>query len=130
MARHRRRHRVVVATLGIEDRLASLNERTRLLDSMPELDSMAIVELIAALEDRFGLTIDEEEITGEVFESIGTLAAFVEQQRRRPEIAGPQPRADHRPEPAGAAGPSGLAGVPGADRRGIHGVRHLPEGAG
>lgn len=72
---------VVATTLGIEDRLASLNGGTQLLDSMPELDSMAIVAIITALEDRFGVTIDGDDITGDVFESIGTLAAFIAEQR-------------------------------------------------
>ena len=42
---------------------------------------MAIVELIVALEDRFGFEVDEDDITGDVFESVKSLAAFVEQQR-------------------------------------------------
>ncbi len=40
------------------------------------------------------------------------------------------PRPDHRPEPAGPVRPAGLAGVPGADRRGVRRHRGLPEGQG
>ena len=72
---------VVVTTLGIEDRAPSLHAGTELLDSLPELDSMASVELIVALEDQFDLEVDEEQISGEVFETIGSLAAFVDAQR-------------------------------------------------
>lgn len=68
----------IVETLGIHDRAAELDVGTPLLDSLPELDSMAIVALIVALEDRFGIEIDEDDITGDVFESVGTLARFVD----------------------------------------------------
>jgi acyl carrier protein len=71
---------VVVATLGIEDRADSLNASTELLGSLPELDSMAVVELVAALDTRFGIETGDDEITGEVFETLGSLAAFVEQK--------------------------------------------------
>ncbi len=69
---------VVVETLGIEDRAATIDASTPLLGSMPELDSMAVVELVAALETRFGITIDDDDVTGEVFETLGTLTALVE----------------------------------------------------
>jgi acyl carrier protein len=68
----------IVTTLGIEDRAATLTVSTLLFGAMPELDSLAVVELAAALETRFGLVIDDEEFTGEVFETVGSLAEFVE----------------------------------------------------
>lgn len=72
---------VVASVLGIEDRAAGLDASTRLLGSMPELDSMAVLELITALESRFGITVTDEEVTGEVFETLGGLAAFVDSKR-------------------------------------------------
>lgn len=72
---------VIVKTLGIEDRLAGLDPSTPLFGSMPELDSLAVVELAAALEARFGFEIDDADFTGDVFETVGTLAEFVEQSR-------------------------------------------------
>jgi acyl carrier protein len=68
---------VLVATLGLEDRADDLNASTALFGQLPELDSMAVVELVYALEDRFAITIEGEEITAEVFETLGSLAAFV-----------------------------------------------------
>ena len=73
---------VLVKTLGIQDRADSIDESTPLFGSMPELDSLAVVELAASLEEEFGFEIDDEDFTGEVFETIGTLAEFVEQHRR------------------------------------------------
>jgi acyl carrier protein len=72
---------VVVHVLGLEGRADDLDPSTPLLGSLPELDSMAVVELVTALEDRFGLEFDEDDITGDVFETMGSLAAFVNRQR-------------------------------------------------
>jgi len=72
---------IVVQTLGIQDRANSLDESTPLLGSLPELDSLAVLELVTALEERFGIDVDESEISGEVFETLGALANFVESER-------------------------------------------------
>jgi acyl carrier protein len=72
---------VLVRTLGIEDRAASITAETALLGELPELDSLAVVELATALEDHFSVVIDDEDFTGDVFESVGTLAAFIDAKR-------------------------------------------------
>ena len=54
---------------------------TPLLDSLPELDSMAVLELILALEERFDITIEDDDITAEMFETLGSLATFVDERR-------------------------------------------------
>ena len=69
---------VVVETLGVEDRAAELTADHPLLGSLPELDSMAVLELVLALEQRFGIEIDGDDITAEIFETIAALAAFVD----------------------------------------------------
>ena len=72
---------VVVSTLGIEDRADTLTPSTPLLGALPELDSMAVVELVTALEARFGFEVSDDEITGDVFETLGSLASFVESKQ-------------------------------------------------
>jgi acyl carrier protein len=67
----------VIETLAIEDRADALDAETP-LTSIPELDSMAIIELVVELERRFGVEFDDEDVTAEVFETIGSLAAFVD----------------------------------------------------
>jgi acyl carrier protein len=69
---------VIVSSLGIEDRAASLTASTPLFGEMPELDSLGVVELAAALETQFGLVIDDDDFTGDVFETVGSLAEFIE----------------------------------------------------
>lgn len=67
---------IVIETLGIEDRADAL-EATTSLDSFPELDSMAILELLHELEERFGIEIDGDDVTADVFETLASLTAFV-----------------------------------------------------
>ncbi len=50
---------------------------TPLLGSVPELDSMAVVDLLTALEARFELRVDDDTITAETFETVGSLHAWV-----------------------------------------------------
>jgi acyl carrier protein len=69
---------VVVGTLGVEDRSDALDATSPLLGSVPELDSMAVLELVCALEQRFGITIEGEDVTADVFETLASLAAFVD----------------------------------------------------
>ncbi|SCX07178.1 acyl carrier protein [Mycolicibacterium fluoranthenivorans] len=73
---------VIVKTLGVEERAHTLTASTALFGGMPELDSLAVVALAVALERAYGFEIDDEDFRGEVFETIGTLAGFVEDQLR------------------------------------------------
>jgi acyl carrier protein len=72
---------VIVKTLAIQDRAYRLDESTELFGSMPELDSMSVVALAVNLEREFDFEIDDEDFRGEVFDTIGTLADFVEQRK-------------------------------------------------
>ena len=51
-----------------------------LLGAIPELDSMAVVSIITALEEDFGFVIDDDEISADSFETLGSLVAFVERK--------------------------------------------------
>ena len=72
---------VLDTVLGDEHSGGPFTEETMLFGSLPELDSLALVELITAIEERFDFEMDEEDITAEVFESVGSLAAFVHAHR-------------------------------------------------
>jgi len=67
---------VLRTTLGLGR--APLAADTALLGSLPELDSMAVVTLLLALEERFGITVDDDEISARHFATVGTLSAFVQ----------------------------------------------------
>lgn len=72
---------VVVDTLGIEDRSSRIDASTQLFGGLPELDSLAVLELVTALEEQFDIVIDDSDFSGEVFETLGSLASFVDQKR-------------------------------------------------
>jgi acyl carrier protein len=72
---------LVAETLGITDRLDSLDASTRLVGSLPELDSLGVAELVAEIEDKFGFEVDFSDVTIDMFETLGTLAAFVDANR-------------------------------------------------
>lgn len=59
----------------------TLEADSPLLGSLPELDSMAVVSLIAALEEQFDIMIDDDEISASTFATLGSLAAFVQNKR-------------------------------------------------
>lgn len=58
--------------------VADIRADTPLFGAMPELDSMAVATLLTEIEDRFGITIDDDDVDGEVFETFGSLTAFVQ----------------------------------------------------
>lgn len=45
------------------------------------LDSMAVTNLILAIEEHFGFNFDDEELSAEAFETVASLAALVQQKR-------------------------------------------------
>ena len=69
--------RVVDEVLSLNGRATTFSRSTPLLGAIPELDSMAVVTLITTLEDRFGLIVDDDEIDGATFATVGTLVDFV-----------------------------------------------------
>jgi acyl carrier protein len=69
--------RVLDEVLGLDGRSASFTSATHLLGAVPELDSMAVVSIITALEERLGIVVDDGDIDGSTFETVGSLVSFV-----------------------------------------------------
>jgi acyl carrier protein len=65
-------------TLQIADKVAGFTRSTPLLGHIAELDSMAVITLITSIETHFGVTIDDDEISADTFETVGTLTDFVD----------------------------------------------------
>lgn len=70
-------NRVLDEVLSLGGRAAAFTRDTPLLGAIPELDSMAVVTLITTLEERFGILVDDDEIDGATFASVGSLTDFV-----------------------------------------------------
>ena len=71
---------VLAQVLSLEDRARHFSASTLLFGAIAELDSRAVVTLVAALEDKFGIVVEDDEITAEVFETLGSLTEFVERK--------------------------------------------------
>jgi acyl carrier protein len=69
---------VVGNALQISHRVRKMDAGAPLLGAVPELDSMAVVTLITALEEHFGFTVADDEIGASAFETLGSLTKFVE----------------------------------------------------
>ena len=68
---------VLDEVLSLHGRAATFTAGTPLLGAVPELDSMAVVSLITALEERFDMVIEDDDIDGSVFATLGSLTEFV-----------------------------------------------------
>ena len=69
--------RVVDEVLSLNGRTATFTRNTPLLGAVPELDSMAVITLITTLEEQFGLVVDDDDIDGATFATVGSLTDFV-----------------------------------------------------
>jgi len=69
---------VLISILQLQGDNTLLKEDTPLLGAFPEFDSMAVVSLLTALEDKFGFFVEDDEIDAQVFETVSSLVTFVE----------------------------------------------------
>jgi acyl carrier protein len=65
-------------TLQLGERADQFTAATPLLGTIPEFDSMAVVTVLTMVEEEFGITIDDDEVSADLFETVGTLADFVD----------------------------------------------------
>ncbi|MEK6684822.1 MAG: acyl carrier protein [Pseudomonadota bacterium] len=72
--------KILSEVLELEDRLDSMTVDTILLGNIPELDSVAVVTIILTLEKNFSISISDDEVSAKTFETLGTLANFVEKK--------------------------------------------------
>ena len=63
------------------ERRTKLTAESPLIGAIPELDSMAVLDLLHAIEAQYEVTIDDESITSDRFASIQTLATWVAELR-------------------------------------------------
>lgn len=72
--------KILSEVLELGDRLDSMTVDTILLGNIPELDSVAVVTIILTLEKNFSISISDDEVSAKTFETLGTLANFVEKK--------------------------------------------------
>ncbi|WP_041717850.1 acyl carrier protein [Alkalilimnicola ehrlichii MLHE-1] len=69
---------ILDSALSLNGRARSFDRDTVLLGDLPELDSMAVVSVITELEQRFGIMVEDDDVSAETFETVGSLCDFVE----------------------------------------------------
>ncbi len=69
---------LLVDILGVSpETVAAMDDTTPLFGALPELDSMAVAGLLTEMEDRLEIAIDDDDVDGDLFETFGSLIAFV-----------------------------------------------------
>ena len=69
---------ILETELALNGRAAAFTADTPLLGALPELDSMAVIGLINAMQERFGFYIEDDEIDGSAFATVGAMVGFIE----------------------------------------------------
>ncbi len=57
-----------------------LKADTPLLSSGLNLDSVAVLELVVEVENQFGITFDDDDLSVELFRNVGSLTSAVEKK--------------------------------------------------
>lgn len=70
--------KILSSTLQLGIRGDQLKPNSPLAGAFAELDSMALVAVLTNIEEHFGFEIEDDEINGEIFETVGNLVAFVD----------------------------------------------------
>ncbi|MCP4147308.1 MAG: acyl carrier protein [bacterium] len=68
---------IIANKMDVNLNLEEIDENVSLYEGGLGLDSIAIVDLIVAVEREFGITIEDDEMGGGLFRTILTLADFV-----------------------------------------------------
>lgn len=68
---------LVGEVLQIADRLDDMGQNDVLLGGVPEFDSMAVVSVLTVIEENYGVVIDDDEVSAENFETLGSLQQFI-----------------------------------------------------
>jgi acyl carrier protein len=70
--------------LGLQrDRVAAFTDGTPLFGALPEFDSLAVAGLLTELEERLGITIDDDEVDADMLETYGALLSFAKAKALR-----------------------------------------------
>ncbi len=64
--------------LALGERVEDLGSESPIVGAIPEFDSMAVVSVLTALEDQYGISIDDDEVDAQIFETVGSLVEFID----------------------------------------------------
>mgnify|MGYP000047032320 FL=1 len=73
---------ILQSNLGVPAGDILAHPDTPVLGAIPEMDSMSVIGILASLEERYGIMVDDDEINADVFATVGSLTSFVESKLR------------------------------------------------
>lgn len=68
---------ILRSDLQLGARADQLTRGSPLMGSLPEFNSLTVVSLISSIEEQTGCTVNDDEISAEIFETLGSLADFI-----------------------------------------------------
>ena len=71
---------ILEESLFIKGRTTDWSNLTPLLGNIPELDSMAVMNVIAGLEKHFNIFMEDDEINADVFATLQSLTDTIQQK--------------------------------------------------
>ena len=75
---------VLSDVLGIaRARVAAFSDATPMFGALPEFDSMAVAGLLTELEERLGITLEDDEVDADMLETYGALLGFAKAKALR-----------------------------------------------
>jgi acyl carrier protein len=70
--------KIIDSELNLQGLALTFTKETKLRGSLPQLDSMAIVSFVSALEEQLGFQFPDALMDGAIFETVGTLVTCVD----------------------------------------------------
>jgi acyl carrier protein len=71
---------ILAREFSLDGDAEAFDETTGLLGKGIGLDSVEVLQVVSAIEEAFGLTIEDDELEVEHFATIGTLVTFIERR--------------------------------------------------
>ena len=65
------------SNLQLGDKVDQLKADSPLMGAYPEFNSLTVVGLVTAIEEQLGCEIGDEEISEDIFQTVGSLANFI-----------------------------------------------------
>lgn len=72
--------RIIVEELELGDKVKHVTGETQLIDGGLNMDSINVLELISLIEEEFGITVRDEDMSVELLGNIASLSAYVRKQ--------------------------------------------------
>ncbi|MBX3629929.1 MAG: acyl carrier protein [Nitrosomonas sp.] len=71
--------RILRDTLALDiERVEKLTATSPLLGNIIELDSVGVVSVLTAIEEEYGIVVEDDEISADILKTLGSLTEFIE----------------------------------------------------